>query len=134
MNAPAAISVDQLAYDYEIAREELAAAQQRVAQAETALLAAVPAKLEGSQTTEFDFYRVTTTGKLTRTLDAAKLGELRAVIPPAIYSRVIKLKPDLSLRDLRYMEDNEPEYYRAFASAITTKPAKTSVKVERLEP
>lgn len=128
------MNVDQLAYDYETARESLAAAQQRVAMAEAALLAAVPAKLEGSLTTALEFYKVTTTGKLNRALDAAKLEALRAAIPATIFDRVIRYKPDLSLRDLRYMEDNEPEYYRAFAGAITTKPAKTSLKVERLKP
>jgi hypothetical protein len=81
VSAPEELSVDQLAYDYETARESLASAQQRVALA---------------------------------------------------FDRVIRYKPDLSLRDLRYIEDNEPEYYRAFAGAITTKPAKTSLKVERL--
>lgn len=126
-------TIDELAYDYEMAKQALAFAKGQLDDAETALVAAVPCELEGSLTTESDFYRIVSTGKLTRTLDAGKLDALRAVIPAAIYDRVIRFKPDLSLRDLRYLELNEPEYYRAFAEAITTKPAKTSVKVERIE-
>lgn len=125
-------TLDELAYDLEVAKAGAAMAKEQVEAAEQALLAAVPCELEGSLTTASAFYKITTTGKLTRTIEADKIGALRAVIPAAIFYRVIRLKPDLSLRDLRYLEDNEPEYYRAFAEAITTKPAKTSVKVERL--
>lgn len=125
-------TLDELAYDLEVAKAGAAMAKDQVEAAEQALLAAVPCDLEGSTTTLGSFYRITATGKLTRSLETDKIGALRAVIPAAIFDRVIRFKPDLSLRDLRYLEDNEPEYYRAFAEAITTKPAKTSVKVERL--
>lgn len=125
-------TIDELAYDLEVAKAGAAMAKDQVEAAEQALLAAVPCELEGSTTTLGSFYRITATGKLTRSLETDKIGALRAVIPAAIFDRVIRFKPDLSLRDLRYLEDNEPEYYRAFAEAITTKPAKTSVKVERL--
>ena len=125
-------TLDELAYDLEVAKAGALMAKEQVEAAEQALLAAVPCELEGALTTESAFYKITTTGKLTRTLETDKIGALRAVIPAAIFDRVIRFKPDLSLRDLRYLEDNEPEYYRAFAEAITTKPAKTSVKVERL--
>lgn len=126
-------TIDELAYDYEMAKQALAYAKGQLDDAEAALVAAVPCELEGSLTTESDYYRITTVGKLNRTLDAGKLEALRAVIPAAIYDRVIRFKPDLSLRDYKYLENNEPAYFAAFAEAVTTKPAKTSVKVERIE-
>lgn len=124
--------VDELAYDLECARTALADAKEQVDRAEEALLAEVPFELEGSKTTTSAHYKITTTGKLTRAVDAEQLERVRAVVPPAIFARVIRMKPDLSLRDLRYIEANEPDLYRAFALAITTKPAKTAIKVERL--
>lgn len=126
-------TLDELAYDYEVAKQGVAYAKTQLDQAEAALLAAVPAELEGSLTTESDFYKVVTTGKLTRTLDEKRLAEVQATVPQGVFERVIRYKPELSLRDLRYLENNEPEYYRVFAEAITTKPAKTSVKVERIQ-
>lgn len=126
-------TIDELAYEYEVAKQGVAFAKAQLDKAETELLASVPAELEGSLTTESDFYKVTTTGKLTRKIDASKLDAVRACVPAPIFDRVIKYTPDLSLRDLRYLEMNQAEYYRVFAEAITTKPAKTSVSVERLE-
>lgn len=124
--------IDDLAYALECARANLEDAREQVEDAERALLALVPFELEGSKTTTSPHYKITTTGKLTRTVDAEQLERVRAVVPPAIFQRVVRMKPDLSLRDLRYIEANEPDLYRAFALAITTKPAKTSIKVERL--
>ena len=129
---PKTKSLDELAYDFEVAKSALAACKQQLEDAEAALLEAVPTPLEGSETSETQFYKITTTGKLTRSLDVEKLDGVRAHVPPQIYERVIRMKPDLSLRDLRYLETNEPAYYAAFTDAITTKPAKTAIKVERI--
>lgn len=125
-------TIDELAYDYEMAKQAVAYAKTQLDQAEAALVAAVPCELEGSLTTESDFYKITTTGKLTRTLDEKKLAEVQAAVPTGVYERVIRYKPELSIRDYRYLENNEPEFFRVLAEAVTTKPAKTSVKVERL--
>ena len=127
-------TIDELAFDLEVAKAELILTKNAVEDAEQALIAAVPCELEGSTTTTTAYYKIVTTGKLTRSLDEARLAQVQSVVPQKIYERVIRYKPDLSLRDLRYLESNEPEYYRAFAEAITTKPAKTSIKVDRIEP
>ena len=129
---PKTKSLDELAYDLEVAKSALTIAKQQVEDAEAALLEAVPTPLEGSETSETQFYKITTTGKLNRALDAERLPAVQGRIPAAIFDRVIKFKPELSLRDLRFVEANEPDLYAIFAEAITTKPAKTAVKVERL--
>lgn len=125
-------TLDELAYDYETAKQGVEFARQQLDDAERALLASVPVELEGSTTTATEFYKITTTGKLTRTLDPDALAQVRVVVPDAVFLRVIRFKPELSLRDYRYLEANEPAFYRAFADCITTKPAKTAIKVERV--
>ena len=105
-------SVDELAYDLEVAKAGLAVAKQAVEDAETALIAAVPVEEEGSITTASQHYRITTTGKLNRTLDVEKLMDVATRVPKEIFARVIRMKPELSLRDLRYVEQNEPDVYR----------------------
>ena len=127
-------TLDELAFDLEIAKTSLDIAKRELERAEQALLAVVPCELEGSTTTTSNFYKITAVGKLTRTLDVDGLDDLRKLVPEKIFARVIRFKPELSLRDLRYLELNEPNDYSIFAEFITTKPAKTSVKVERIEP
>jgi hypothetical protein len=124
--------IDALAYALEVAKDSVVEARLQLERAEGALLAAVPFELEGSTTTRSTHYKITTTGKLTRAVDAQQLEAVRSIVPSAIFDRVVRFKPDLSLRELRYVEQNEPELYRAFATAITTSPAKTSVKVARI--
>ena len=132
-SVPKPMTLDELAFAYELAKADLTVAKSALDTAEAALLNAVPCELEGSTSIKTEYYKITSTGKLTRNLDESKLGQVQTVVPQAIFERVIRYKPDLSLRDLRYIESNEPEYYRAFAEAITTKPAKSAIKVERIE-
>lgn len=125
-------TIDELAYDYEMAKQAVAYAKTQLDAAEAALVAAVPCELEGSLTTEGDYYRVVTTGRLIRTIDVKKLDEIRALVPAAIFSRVFKFSPELSVRDYRFVENNEPEIFKVIAEAVTAKPGKTGLKVERL--
>ncbi len=66
-----------------------------------------------------------------RNVDAEKLREIAAHIPEAIGKRLIRWKPELETRELRYIQANEPEIYSVVAAAIEAKPAKPSVKIER---
>lgn len=125
-------TLDELAYDLEVAKAGAAMAKDQVEAAEQALLAAVPCELEGSTTTFGSFYRITATGKLTRSIDAEKLAQVRAVVPAAIFDRVVSFEPKLSLRDYRYVELNEPQFFKAFAECVTAKPGKPALKIERL--
>lgn len=110
-------------------REEEAANTRRLAaEKEICLLTAV--KSEGSTTTDLGLYKIKTTGKLDRKLDATKLADMDKKIPAPILQRLVSYEPKLSLSELRYIEQNEPAYYAVFAEALTVKPAKTSVTVE----
>jgi len=95
---------------------------------EEEIIAITGAKDEGSQTHEAGEYKVTVTGKLTRTIDTEKWRAIEPGIPEAL--RPVQYRPVLDNKGLRWLQDNEPEIYAEIAPAITTKPAKTGVTVK----
>lgn len=86
--------------------------------------------IEGTTKTEADGIRCTVTTSLTRKLDSAALERVAHRIPEAIGKRVIRWKSEVDVRELRFVQANEPEIYAALAEAITAKPAKPSVKLD----
>ncbi len=56
-----------------------------------------------------------------------------ANIPEVIAKRLFRWKPELDLKELRYLQSNEVDLYGIVAQAITMKPAKPSITVERVE-
>ncbi|MAM87534.1 MAG: hypothetical protein CME36_09545 [unclassified Hahellaceae] len=116
------------------ARTNLQIAKQIMAEAEAALIDVVGAKPEGSQTfTIADRYKVTTTGKINRALDPKAWAKIAQEIPEPLAKRLVKYKPALDLKEFRFIESNEPDYFRLISSAVTSKPAKASVKVDVVE-
>lgn len=117
----------------------LLAAKERVAQAQreydTVLaewLEQAPARDEGAVKSDGNAYRITTTYGVNRTIDAAALDAVRAKVPAGLFEQAIEYAPKIKLAGLRYLRNNEPETYALLAQAITAKPAKPSVKVERM--
>lgn len=133
MNKGIEITVDALAFALEEAKEKERRATEARIQCEQDIINIIQPPLEGSHTEKTEYYSITTTGRLTRNLDADKLPEISGQIPRAIFDRVIRYKPNLNLTELRYIENNEPDIYKIIAEAITSSPAKTSVTVKRLE-
>lgn len=122
--------LDQLAFQLtQAATEEKAARERRVA-LEEQIDTIMGHKEEGAFSLETDYYKLTTTGRITRTIDEKVLSAIRDEIPNAIFERLIKWKPSLVLKEMHYIQRNEPDLYEALSQAITAKPAKTSVKVE----
>ncbi len=142
MNHPQAAAIvaslkndlDELAYQLEVAKTAEAAAREHRISCEEAIIAAVGVKEEGAQTTKTAFYRVTTKGTLNRTLDERTWLSIRDEVPDAIAEQVVTYKPSLSTAGLRFIELNEPQLFRIIARAITTKPGKPAVVVERNQP
>lgn len=85
-------------------------------------------KEEGTTTHACEGGSVKVTGKLTRSLDAKAWSELEGAIPEDL--RPVSYEPKLDLKGLRYLEASEPEVYAKVVTAITTKPAKSAIKVE----
>jgi len=106
---------------------EDAAKKQRI-ELEEELVNLVGKKDEGSQTHKIGDYKVTITGKLTRSLDKKVWADIEQSIPHAL--RPVEYKPSLDTKGLKYLEDNEPEVFRTVSSAVTVKPAKTAVSIK----
>lgn len=110
----------------EAKKEEIEANKKRVG-IEDELIALLGAKEEGSETHNIEDFKIAITGRLNRKVDwdvFDKLG-ISADMQP------VKMKRELDLKGLRYLEDNEPAIYKKLAKAMTVEPAKTSVTVTR---
>lgn len=111
-------------------KEELKANQVRV-DIENQLLALIGSKEEGSQSTELDEFKITTTGKLSYKADADKLAELTADWPEVI--RPVEVVMKVSDTKLKKLRAEAPEYWAQIARAVEVKPQKTAVTVAVLE-
>lgn len=117
---------------YEAARDNLERARAVMAEANGELLTLLGHKPEGSFTVVVnDQWKVTTTGKVDRRL-LPNFAAIRAQIPPALLNRLVRTKDELNVRELKFIENNEPEIYAYLAQAIEIKPGKPSVEVKRL--
>jgi len=130
VNEPTELDIAAQAWAEAKAAEQ--AANLRRIEAEAKLLELVGAKEEGATTVKTEWFKVQTTGKLTRTLQADKLAEVFNSVPADLYGQVIKSVPSLNLAALRAVEKTNPDVYNAFCRAIVTKPAKAAVTVELL--
>jgi len=100
--------------------------------AEEAVIALIGVKEEGTTTVKTCFFKVSTVGKLNRSLDEAAFRSIADDIPAAFRDRLVRWKPELVAAEVRYIEHNEPDVYRVIAQALTVKPAKPSVSIELL--
>lgn len=115
-----------------LAKAGLAAARQEMERAEEALLSAVGAKEEGTTSLTVGNYKVSTVGKINRTLDAGAWEEIRKHVPEPLANRLVRYKPEINMRELKFIQTNEPAFYAMVAPAITSKPAKTAVEVKEI--
>ena len=92
-------------------------------------------ELDGEGTTKFEAgdYKLTIRTSMTRNIDRDVLCQIAPQIPEAIAKRLFRWKPELDLKELRYVQSNEVELYGLIAQAITMKSAKPSIAVERVE-
>lgn len=84
---------------------------------------------EGSQTHEFNGYKITVTGKVSRKMDWKKWEVIKAQIPPNLHP--IKTKLELDEKGVKYLQSNEPEVYALLPIEVT--PAKTAIEVKAIE-
>ena len=118
--------VDLLGFELAKAKKLEASAREKRVQIEQQLIEAIGAKEEGATTQAGNYFKVTTTGKLTRKLDvkafnaiAAQLGEHAPV----------KTTVSLDVRKLKTLAVDEPVMFNMMLDVIETKPAKTAVTV-----
>lgn len=127
-------TLDQAAIALERAKAARAEADAAVARAEQNLLALVAnRKEEGTTHADTDLFKIAVVDKINRSIDSDELARIAPKIPEAIGKRLIKWTPGLVMGELRFLQNNEPDLYAIVAKAITAKPAKPSVSIERIE-
>lgn len=98
-----------------------------------ALLAARFKKIEeGSFTAKIEGFKVKVDYPIHRKVDFALLDAISADALPE-EMRPVKTVRELDVKQMRNLQNNEPEMYRLFAAAMTATPGKVSVKVEYLD-
>lgn len=134
MPDPAEITVadraEELARAIVVAKQAEAAQTAARRQLEDELIALLGHKDEGSETHRLGAFKITTTARINRSVDADALAKVRDRLPPALLDRLIDYKPSLRKSELTYIQNNEPEVYAIVAPAIIAKPGKASVSVE----
>lgn len=99
---------------------------------EAELLKVIPAREEGSRTTDLgNGMRVTTTGKMTYRADIELLKAMTSSWPEDV--RPIKAKLEVDEPLLRAIRIDRPDLWSALSAAVTVKPAKTYLVVESTE-
>ncbi|MCA9639534.1 MAG: hypothetical protein KC492_02540 [Myxococcales bacterium] len=109
--------------------DEQEAREKRVL-AELALVAALDSlPIEGTFNSEFGRFNVTVKTGINRRTTREALEAISDRVPEAFKKRLIRWKPEVDLRELRFIQNNEPELYAVVSQAITETPAKPSVTV-----
>ena len=120
--------VDLLAFELSKAKKLEASAREKRVQIEEQLIELMGVREEGATTNEGNFFKVTTTGKLTRKLDVKAFAEIKSKFRcrPA----PVKTTVSLDVRAFKKLAVEEPDLYQLMCeTCIETKPAKTSVTV-----
>jgi hypothetical protein len=118
--------VDLLGFELAKAKKLEASAREKRVQIEQQLIEAIGAKEEGATTQAGNFFKVTTTGKLTRKLDVKAFNQIAAQLGE---HAPVKTTVSLDVRKLKKLAVDEPVMFNMMLDVIETKPAKTAVTV-----
>lgn len=126
---PFPTALESLVDQYVQAKHAEDAAKKARIEIEDRILALVPAKEEGSDTTALpNGFKLTTTGKLSYECD--DLGALREITRKWDGNLVpIKTTTELDETGCKFLRANRPELWKEIARVVTIKPAKTALKV-----
>lgn len=111
------------------AKAAKAAAEKRVADIESAILAEAPAREEGATTYEVGGMKLTVTGKLNYSLLVGP-GHLAAAMQGLDIAPPLKTETVLDSTGAKWIRANRPDLWRKLADLIEVKPAKTSITVK----
>ena len=123
-------NVETLARDWISAKHDESTAQKSRLNIEAQLIEALGAKVEGAETHEIGNYKVTLTGKLSRSLDQAVWAIVKRDIPTAM--RPVKTTVTADTTGVKWLQENKPEMWAKVSEAFTTKPAKTACAVREV--
>ncbi len=99
---------------------------------EDALLQYMELRTEGTSKRKVGRTEVAAQFGVTYSVDAAALTLIADAIPPDIQKRVIRWKPAVDTKELKYLRSNEPELYAVLATAVEAKPGRPTftIKIE----
>lgn len=115
--------VNNLANSIQLKKAEIAALRAEMTAMEDELIMICGHKDEGSHKFNTEQFTITTTGKLTRSISDVEA--LRALAP-----EVVREKFELDVRQLKSLATSNPMLYKKSLSCITSKAAKTALKIE----
>lgn len=118
--------IETLATDWLRAKGEEAAANKRRVEIESQLVELIGKKDEGSKTQEVGNFKITTTGKVTRKMEWDKWELVKEQIPANLHP--IKTKEELDEKGVKWLKENQPEFYNLLP--ITVTPAKTAIDIK----
>ena len=133
MSKPKPKKIDVAAFELVKAKKLEESARAKRIQAEQALLDLLPPPEEGTKKDEGHFFKVTCTGKVTRKLDEAAWKKIASQFKDANGTSPVRTKLEIDTRGLKKLAVADPDLFRVACTAITAKPAKSSVKVEEIE-
>lgn len=123
--------IDSLSYQLEEIAESIAKLNQLKRETEDKIIELIGTKSEGTTTSKSKFYKASTVAKVTRTFDKGfKPADLIAVLGEELASKVVRVKYEPVTSELRNLTE---EQMIAISDFMTAKPAKTSIKIERIE-
>ena len=131
INHSAPTALDGIVYSLEVTRAQIKSLKEQEVLLEQQIVEQVGAKSEGSYTKNTKHFKVSTNGNVRRTIDPVMAVAIKDALPPEAYENLFTWKP--SLRTYRDLVELHPEQAAVVNKAITSKPGKTSVKVERIE-
>ena len=101
-------------------------------EAEERILSLVGVKEEGTTSAKTEWFKVATVGNVSRSLIADELPKVKSMMDPAVFDQAIRYEPKLSVSGLKAIATANPDAYRVLLSAVMTKPAKPTIKLEVL--
>jgi len=124
-------NIDGLAAEWLEAKQQEQAANKWRLKIEQEITAALDAKDEGSITHKLEKYKVTLTQPVRRTVDPDMWERVKYKVPEQL--RPVKVKIEADAAGMKYLANNEPQFWSGIAPAFTTKPGKIGVKVEEMK-
>lgn len=124
---------DELLQEFLSAKADEEAARERRYAAERKIAEACGSKEEGQISRKGTAFKAVAKYKINRTLDPKVWEEVAPTINPAIAANIVRWKPEIVLKGLRWVEENDQETYGKIARAITSKPAKVAISVEEIK-
>lgn len=125
-------TLDELAALWNEAKEEERQANARRVSIESKIAEMVGVKDEGVTSVDGQFYKVKTTGKLTRSVDSDAVQNVWEVMPEEV-RKCFKWEAKLDTKNYRALCSMRDDLIPELNRYITTKPAKASISIEEIK-